>query len=115
MRLFSGHFFFERNMCVGFTMKQNRTFVCGGYAYCLTIQYQDPISPQNQIDMAYEARCAEYAQLSDSLTQAQDKEEQLQILERMDAVFELLQALRNYHGASYEGTSAHSTKVRIGF
>lgn len=80
-------------------MKQSkifaRTFVCGGCDYLLTIQYQEQISPQNQIQSAYERRIKEYAALSDSLTQSQDREAQNHILEQMDALFELIQALKS--------------------
>lgn len=98
-------------------MKQNKffaiTFMCGGYDYGLSILYQDPISPKNQIDMAYDARCEEYAQLSDSLTQARDEEERIQILEKMNAVFELLQALKAIRARrSYSSYTDQKSTVR---
>ena len=102
-------------MC-GITMKQSkifaRTFMCGGHDYGLSIQYQDPISPQNQIDMAYNARCEEYAALSDSLAQARDEQEQLKILEEMDGVFELLQALKAVRAQSPCSHSKQKSTLR---
>ena len=76
-------------------MEQNKVFNCGGCDYSLIIEYREHITPQNQIEWALDKRRREYAGLAQGLTKVRDEDGQKDILLKMNALFELILALRD--------------------
>ena len=93
-------------------MEQNKIFMCSGCGYSLTIEYRDHITSQNQIELALDKRRREYAGLARELTQVRDEDVQKDILLKMNALFELILALRDVKSRGRAPNLSEKSAVR---